>query len=180
MGVFARTRVPSDSLPAYALARANALTVGQDNAAPDAQIGTLFTSQSRRLLANQGSNHVDVYAFPNSKGQVCVVYSAIYGSDGCFGAFTSDVPVSFAVTDPDEVGSGYPAVVAGLAPDTVESISVVIDGSEHQATLQNGAYFYQLGSTESWPQGVVVHYRNGSTASVGVPAIPTIKNPDVG
>jgi hypothetical protein len=166
--VFARVRTSVDVLTPYALAAANSLTRGQASAAPATQLGTLGVGQSRRVLSNQGSTHVDVYVFPNSKGQVCVVYSAIYGSDGCFGSFNADAPVSYALTDPDQVGAGYPAIVAGLAPSTVASIGVIVNGKEQPATLENGAYFYEPGPSDS-AAGVVAHYIDGSTATVGIP-----------
>ena len=176
LSVFSHVRTSADVLTPYALAAAKSLTRGEASAAPATRLGALGVTQSRRVLSNQGSTHVDVYVFLNSKGQVCVVYSAIYGSDGCFGSFTPDSPVSYAATDPDQVGAGYPAIVAGLVPSTVASVGVMVNGKEQPATLENGAYFYEPGQTDS-VAGVVAHYVDGSTATVGIPQTHAITTP---
>lgn len=87
-------------------------------------------------------------------------------------SFGGEIPVPDIVVDPDQYFTGEPTEIFGLAPDSVRSISVVVDGKENSARLANNAYFYQLEDGMSYPTKLVVAYSDGNTATVSIPPPP--------
>lgn len=173
LAVLQRPATAADQLPPQTAATAQGILTGSEGLTADVQPGSLVEVKSRRLLTNLGSQGVSIYAVPTSKGNVCTVFSAVYGSAGCFAQFTSETPVSYDVRDVDQVGAGLPAIVDGLAPDNVVSVDVTADGSTHSATLANNAFFYELPSPAAWPQAITVNYRDGSSRTISIAGVPS-------
>jgi hypothetical protein len=168
---FAAPAVASDSLPAAAAAEIADLATGQSAANPGARIGSTSAATSRLLLKGLGGSNVSLYGVPTDKGEVCTVFSAVYGSPGCFSRFTADSPISFDVRDVDAVGSGAPAIVDGLVPNTVSSVDVVVGGKAEAATLGKSAFFYELSDATQWPDAILVHYRSGAQQSFPIASV---------
>jgi hypothetical protein len=164
-------RTAADALTGAAAATAQGLSTGQAAVQSDLQPGGLDLGQSRRLLDGVGSSNVSLFAIPTSKGQVCTVFSAVYGTAGCTAGFTREAPISWDVRDPDQLGGGAPAIVNGLVPNDVASVSVSLDGTTHEATLQRNGFFYELPSTASWPDAIIVGYKNGSTLKLEIASV---------
>jgi len=173
LSVLQRPATAADQLPAATATTADDTLAGSAGLSADVKPGALALVKSRRLLNGLGSQAVSLYAVPTSKGQVCTVFSAVYGSAGCFAQFSSEVPISYDVRDIDQVGSGLPAIVDGLAPDNVASIDVDVDGTLHQATLANNGFFYELPDASSWPNALVVHYTDGSSRTLSIAGLPS-------
>jgi hypothetical protein len=115
----------------------------------------------RLLAAAVGSGRANLYAVTTDKGRVCfLLMTGPYG--GCITTFGGDSPVPVMVAD-------EPAQVFGLAPDTAASIEVLEGGIAHRAQLENNAYFYESDAGGTYPQTVVVTYRDGSSARIDIP-----------
>lgn len=158
VNAFQRQRRSSDALSAGAQGELSNLLKGAPPASSPLNPGTPDPGRSRRLMANLGGHSVDFFGVPTSKGQVCMVFGGVYGSPGCFDRFSQRAPISWDLRDIDEVGSGEPPIVDGLAPPSVTRIDVVVSGKTHSASLANGAFFYELPSPDLWPQQLVVTY----------------------
>jgi len=82
--------------------------------------------------------------------------------------FSAAVPVGWTVFDPDEVDSGSPVIVAGVAPDDVSAVVVVVDGEKSEATIANNAFVYQLSKSTSYPSSIVVTYADGASRTIEI------------
>ena len=81
LAVFSKPHSARDALPAELVERAASLAGGSE--LPDAvRNGTLDLANAKLLLADVGSTHSNLYAFPTSKGRVCYMLTA--GPEGCF------------------------------------------------------------------------------------------------
>jgi len=174
-GAFHPSPVPSVSLPAQAnvaaLKTAPSLTPSQlqqllaqapDLTPPASQPaawtpGQALMHQARVLMTNVGTAKRTIYAYPTSRGRVCAVLTDY--SSGCLDGFRdrfADVDFTF--------GRG---IVWGLAPNSVTAVDVYAGGVSRPARLENNVYFFEGDA----PQQIVVHFRNGSTKSVAIPAV---------
>jgi hypothetical protein len=171
ISILSRTGTVADRLPAAAV---NALR----SVVPPAEIpstlnpGTPAGAQAKLALRDLGTDHVSLYIVPTSKGQVCSVFSADYGTMGCFDRFTEETPISWSVADPDRLGAGIPAIVTGIVPDSVTAVDVKIDGQDAPAALANNAFFYEVPAAASWPQAIVATFANGAIATIDVAPAP--------
>jgi hypothetical protein len=148
-------RVPAIALPAEVAATAEHFSQG---------VGEISLNAVRRLESGLGSEGVSVYALPVAAGQVCYyISSAVAPGGSCVGSFDDQLPVAVSVY----AGTGIPPTVAGLAPDGVTAVDVLVDGSRHPAELGNNVIFFEaVGSERTDLGGVVVHYRSGASRTV--------------
>jgi hypothetical protein len=58
-------------------------------------------------------------------------------------------------------------IVWGLVPNSVTAVDVHVSGAKRPARLENNVYFFEGDA----PQQLVVHFRDGSTKSVAIPAV---------
>ena len=69
-------------------------------------------------------------------------------------------------------GRGSAITVAGLAPDTVKGVTVVVNGQLREAELKNNAFFWQTDATSITREsldGLRVEQADGSSISVATP-----------
>lgn len=124
----------------------------------------------RRLIVGAGASGASVYAVPTDRGHVCSVVfippSAAAG--GCVDRFSAAVPVGWTVFDSDEVDSGSAVIVAGVAPDDVSRVQVVVDGVSAEAKIANNAFVYELSKNNSYPSEIVVTYADGTSRTIAI------------
>jgi hypothetical protein len=169
LAVFARPRTKED-VPSGRVAAVLADLEGQEQVSPALRPGTPSLRSSRLLLADVGSWHGSIYAAPTERGNVC--YLVTSGPETCPAGFTQAFPVDVMVFDRDEVGRGSPAAVAGLVPNDVAGVTVMVDGAGHPARIDNNAYFYELGdATAVSPESLVIRYRDGTSLTMRLPAL---------
>ena len=112
--------------------------------------------QARVLMTDVGTAKGTIYAYPTSRGRVCAVLTDY--SSGCLDGFRdrfADIDFTY--------GRG---IVWGLAPNSVTAVDVYVGGVRQATRLENNVYFFEGGA----PQQLVVHFRDGSTKSVAIPA----------
>jgi hypothetical protein len=166
MQVLTQPRTAADVIPS-SFAPALSAFLTSDSVDEALRPGALESSRSHRLLADLGAAHASLYALPTNKGRVCFIFAdpePKFG--GCVSSFGGDVAI------PRVVGDGQPREVFGLVPDSVTSVGVVDEGAEHDAVVQNNAYYYQLGSPLSYPEAIVVTYADGTTTREKIPPPP--------
>lgn len=149
---------------------AQLLTSGDTGVPSEWLPGDARLERGRLLLSNVGTTGRDVYAFPTTRGRVCVVVSAF--SAGCVHAFTREHPVDVSVGDPDQAGIGESVIVAGIAPNEVVKVVVLADDGAHRAQVRNNAFFYQLADnavTVGAVNGLVVGFRDGTSTTMTFP-----------
>jgi hypothetical protein len=169
LAVFARPRTKEDAPPSRVAATLTDLE-GQEQVSPALRPGTPSLHSSRQLLADVGSWHGSIYAAPTERGNVC--YLVTGGPETCPARFSQASPVDVMVFDRDEVGRGSPAAVAGLVPNDVAGITVVVDGVGHPARIDDNAYFYELeDATASSPESLLVRYRDGTSLTMQLPSL---------
>lgn len=156
MAVFSRTRSSADAVPAADVAKEAALGVDDINVPGDQRPGTPNNNRSHLLLDHVGISDAAVYAVPTDKGRVCFIFTA--GAEGCVAAFTDQVPTAYVLLPPD---------IVGLVPDSVTRVTVRVNGSEQDATLRNGAFFYEL-QPNAAAQAITLYYDDGHSRSVDV------------
>jgi hypothetical protein len=168
--IFSRPRTAEDVLPPALAARVVESLPGAPPVPEEARNGRLYLDQSRRLLAGMGSAGVSLYAFPSERGGICAVFDRWGG--GCLGApaFTPDRPISVDLIDPDGPGGALPAVVAGLVPDNVVGVQVLVGDKTYEAVVKNHAYFLELPSANDRPQAVRALFSGGELATVALPS----------
>lgn len=167
--VFAQPRKQADVLPPAAAATLGSLE-GQEQVSSALRPGTPDLRSSRLLLADVGWWHGAIYAAPTERGNVC--YLVTGGPETCPTGFTQASPVDTMIFDRDEVGRGHPAAVAGLVPDDVSSVTVVVGGVGHPARMGDNAYFYELADpAASSPESLLVRYRDGTSLTVPLPSL---------
>jgi hypothetical protein len=143
---------------------------GQEQVSPALRVGTPSLRSSRRLLADVGSWHGAIYAAPTERGNVC--YLVTGGPETCPAGFSQMSPVDVMVFDRDELRRGSPAAVAGLAPNDVAGVTVVVEGTGHPARIDNNAYFYELyDPTAGSPESLVIRYRDGTSLTMPLPPL---------
>jgi hypothetical protein len=147
------------------------IITGNDSDIPAGMVspGRAKLEGARVLLSKLGVNNRRIYAFPTDQDAVCAGLTDL--DAGCLQGFNQDAPVSCTVGDPDRAGSGDPGLVWGLAPDQVVAIAVVVNGTKHGATLENNAYFYELGNNTIPAKaitGLVLHYRDGTVKDMAI------------
>lgn len=78
------------------------------------------------------------------------------------------MPAGWTVYDVDGLGTGEPAAVAGLVPDSAADVSIVVNGIKQEATVQNNGFFYQLGNNTQSPEAVIVSYEDGRASTIRI------------
>jgi hypothetical protein len=169
LAIFSRPRTKADA-PPPAVAATLADLEGQKQVSDALRPGTPDLLSSRLLLADVGSWHGAIYAAPTERGNVC--YLVTGGPETCPSGFTQAFPVDVMVFDRDEVGRGNPAAVAGLVPDDVAAVTVVVEGAGHPARLDGNAYFYELDDPLAVsPQSLLIRYRDGTSLTMRLPPL---------
>lgn len=166
MGALKRAQVASDHIPA---ASGGFVNTRKPDGVPDSLFeGAWQLAGSRRLIAAAGASRASVYAVPTEKGHVCniIFVPPAAAAGGCVDDFSSVSPIGWTVFDPDEVDAGSAVVVAGVAPDDVSSVGVVVDGATFEAALANNAFLYQLSTSASYPSSIVVTYADGASRTI--------------
>lgn len=171
LSVFDQPRMPADDLPADARSEVEAVLAASESVDASLQPGAA-NGGSRLLLADLGEAHASLFAFRTTKGNVCMVFTAGYGSGGCFARFSHDVPVAWDVRDVDEVGGGLPAIVSGIAPDDVSSVGVRVGDRLIPALLKNNGFFLELPDGSPWPSELSVGFDGGEEARVQIAPLP--------
>jgi len=170
LAVFSKKRGPADVLPARLAASLGDLA-GDASVPAALRNGTPQLEKSRLLLSNVGSTHADLYAFPTSKGYVCQAFDA--GPRGCSRSFTRELPVGLTRFDVDGLGTGTPMAIAGLVPNNITRVDVVVEGTAHAALLRNNAYFFEAPNAAAQPEAVRVHFASGNTTTIPLAQITT-------
>lgn len=129
--------------------------------------GALRLGQGRRLLVGVGSRERTLYAWPTTKGAVCVLVAGEVGT--CDDRVTEKVPVVAVQGDPDALGSGQPGLVAGLVTDDVVRVDVRVGGVVSRARLANNGFLYELGTQDRLADAIVAGYRDGVTRTLALP-----------
>jgi hypothetical protein len=125
--------------------------------------GRADLDKARMLMTGLGREQRSIFAFPTAKGRVCSELTNF--SSGCLDGFRSRSPVAVTYGDPSAT---EPGIVWGLAPDDVNAVSVIVNGSAHPAQLGKNAYFYQGSSSASAFEALVITFKNGQTKTVPI------------
>jgi hypothetical protein len=171
MKVFGNTAAPTDSIPAKfdgLVARLTPPSSVQQELNP----GAPNPEDSRLVLSDLGTTQASLYAFPTDKGNVCFIFTGGPVA-GCVPSFGGQVAVPYSTIDPDQDFSGQGTEVFGLAPDSVRSIKVLVNGDEYPARLDNNAYFYQLQDGAAFPSALEVTYDDGTVANISIAPPPS-------
>ena len=163
----------SDPLPAAIVAAAQALTESSADVPDAARPGSLDLTKGRLLLDHLGSQGMSLYAVPTDKGEACG-FLTDYGTIGCAHAFTDQAPVAWNLADVDGFGSGSPPILAGLLPNDVTAVKVLVDGVEEAAVVGNNGFFYELPRNDAWPKVLVVVHQAGGVDTVTLPSAPPL------
>jgi hypothetical protein len=163
LAVFERARTAADILPARVAARLPSLA-GDERVPVEFRNAPVRLAESRLLLSGVGSLRADLYAIPTANGGLC--YAFTRGPQSCLVELTAKQPVSVAQYDPDGPGRGRPSAVAGIAPNDVVRIDVVIGGRRRRAILRNNAYFYEASNARDQPSALIVRFRDGKRVHV--------------
>lgn len=165
-------RTASDVLPEFA---GGVAVLERPHGVPDQQYeGAWQLDESRRLRTSSGWWHVGLYVVPTTRGKLCQVL-AVYstttgphsrGAGGCLTHFSSASPSGAIIFDPDAVDAGGPVIVAGAAPDDVETVDVVVKGVAHRVQIRENAYVYELEDNRSYPESVVITRLGGEVRTL--------------
>jgi hypothetical protein len=132
MAVFQQPAISSNEIPPELAAAQERL--------PSQAHGRAIPGQVRRLGQNLGRNSVDIFAFPTTRGVVCVFVAEHTSAATCVDSFT---PATGNVQWGIYSGSGTPQTVFGLASDAVTDVQVVVGGTAQSAALQTNSFFWQ-------------------------------------
>jgi hypothetical protein len=127
------------------------------------QYGSLDESTSRLLSHGVGGD--TIYADISTRGQLCEVIGVI--TAGCIEQFNAEAPVAVNMYDPDSIGSGEPAVLAGIAPDGVTSVTALDDGGPvARASVSNNAFAVQFAPSQDARKivAIEIQYSDGRAA----------------
>jgi hypothetical protein len=102
------------------------------------------------LLSEVGEEGLTVAAWPSGQHAVC--YKSSAGGAGCFDRFHE--PFNWTISDPDQIGEGIPISVWGFVSDQVAAVSILVDGDEIPALVENNAVFVQLPDSATRPEGI--------------------------
>ena len=126
----------------------------------NAQTADVQPDQTRLVATFPG--HARLYAAAGRAGKLCYVYVERNGwLLSCRPDLTSGMPIMFLT----EHGSGYPTLVAGLARDDVGSLSFRIGGVTRTIPVRGNAFWYRDASGGRPPRSVLVHFRDGRSAT---------------
>ena len=139
-------------------------------------VGQIDVPAVRLLESGLDKENVGVYAMPVLGGQVCYYISSTVAPGGsCVGSFDDDVPVAVSVYS----GAGIPPTIAGLAPDDVTGVDVILKGSRTAAILRNNVVFFEAADAKRADiGGLVVHYRTGASRTLSFDF--TVGEPELG
>jgi hypothetical protein len=164
LAVFSRPAKESDSLPPSVLGDASSLN-GTPDIEESLRPGRPDLGKVRLVLSGVGQGDLSLYAFPTDKGQACFLVPD--GGATCVQEFTQSQPVGLIIFDRDALDAGEPTVVAGLVPDNVTGVEVLVGGVRHLAVLANNGYLHEL-DAGAWPQAIIVGYKDGTTRTMQV------------
>jgi hypothetical protein len=129
--------------------------------------GNVDTTQARLLLSDVGKTHAQLFGIPTSKGGACWIVSD--GPASCIQEFNDRTPIGFTIFDRDGLGGGDPVAVAGVTPDGVSGIEVVVGGQSNEAIVADNGFFYELANSAAYPEAVTVIYADGATRTIAIP-----------
>lgn len=98
-----------------------------------------------------------------------VCYEDTNGNGGCFEVFLGGCNCTLA--DPDELGRGLPAYVAGLVPDSVKAVSVEIAGRTYDANVRSNVFRVEAASPTVKPWDItsaLVTFDDGTQVTVAL------------
>lgn len=142
---------------------------GLQGLADPASQGSPRFDQARLLREGLGVNRVGLYAVPTTGGVVCFLINERTYAATCASEFSSGQGRVAAMLFS---GEGTPFTVAGLAPDSVEGVSVVVNGQVRTASLRDNVFFWQSDSpsiTRESLDELRVTRDDGSSLTVDVP-----------
>jgi hypothetical protein len=170
MSVFSRPRTEADVLPG-GLDLPFRLECTEWHLAHGWCLGDPIPEESRLLLSGLGVTNLSLYAWPTTKGGVCLAFVG-EGGGSCIRDFADGkTRVQYMGIDPDHTGSGYPSTFIGLVPDDVVAAQIQVDGVAQAAIVESNALFYELpdGSCTNWAfESLTVTYRDGSSNMVPI------------
>jgi hypothetical protein len=128
--------------------------------------GNADLSRAHALMTGLGTAHRMIYAYPTDKGKLCAGLTGV--SSGCLPGFFKNAPIDWTFIPPN---GNEPALVWGIAPDSIEQVGVIVDGVTHIATLENNAYFFQAPTTNTVAfDALIINLADGSTRTVPLPS----------
>ena len=160
MAVFQAPATPDDALPPRL--RAMAATLNPSSVTDRLLPGAPAVDASRLLYGTPGDH--GVYAFPTSKGKVCVLGGQFGG--GCVGGFDlGRTPV--APTWGGSTTAGWFA--AGPAPDEVTSVEAVRPDGTRPAVIGRNFFVYTQPPGEPLPTSLLVRLADGRAVTMPTP-----------
>lgn len=164
-GALTRPRAQGDELPARIQRGVDAMNATRAPVAETLYEGQHLTAQSRLLLAGVGSNDLNVYAYPTTKGRVCFTTSR--GGGGCV---TRSDPIAWGAFVPAQLGQGTKIQYVGVVPNDVRAVRIV-EGTTRPTVFANNAFFYELEFRGSWPTALEIEHRSGRVEVIDLPAL---------
>jgi hypothetical protein len=134
MRVFEQSPIPSGEVPPEVAEAQRQL--------PSRAHGEAIPGQVRRLGQDLGRNSVEMYAFPTTRGVVCIFVAERTSAATCVDSLT---PATGNVQWGLYEGVGAPVTVFGLAADSVTDVRVLLTGGAERAPLRNNSFFWQSG-----------------------------------
>jgi hypothetical protein len=128
-------------------------------------MGQPLVGQAHDLIANIGTVHDTLSAFPTSNGDVCFEVRAA-GSCGNPNTDPSGAGITWGILSIRSTGTR----VYGVASDEVAKVEVEIGSIDHPATLSDSGFYYQLpdGVAGDDVQQIVATWKDGSVHPVSV------------
>jgi hypothetical protein len=167
-------RTASDALPPAA--RPLAVSERPDGTSNELFEGAWLIGESKQLVPAKGSRHASFYVVPTTRGWLCQVVTvdpageeSVSAAGGCITDFSPSTPIGLNILDSDAVDSGEPVIVAGVLPKDVTAISVIVGGRGHAASIENGAYLYELVDPTEFPDAIQIRYNDGRNRTVDLP-----------
>jgi hypothetical protein len=170
LAVFKQTPTARDraaARDARVLASIEGLTAHEPNVPAEWLPGEARPGAIRTPLVGLGPGERTIYLVRTTRGRVCAGLTGF--SSGCLAGLPPDVPATLHVADPDASGLGEPALIWGVARDSVRRIDVIVDGASRQAALEGNAYFFQLADPSMSSrsiEAIVVHLASGDSVRV--------------
>lgn len=162
-----RPRTQADDLPARIQRGLDAMNATRAPVTETLYEGQHLKAQSRLLLADVGSNALDIYAYPTSKGRVCFTTSR--GGGGCV---TRSAPLAWGAFVPGQLGQEAKVQYVGIVPNDVRAVRIV-DGEARPTVFANNAFFYELEFRGSWPTALEIEHSSGRLEVLDLPALDT-------
>jgi hypothetical protein len=125
--------------------------------------GEPVLSKTENLLADVGSAHDTLTAFPTTKDRVCY---HVLGAGSC-GRLDMPNGITFSILFVRNSGTR----LYGVAADKVSRVQVVVDGVAHDATLRNNGFYFEVAKAgdDGKVDRVISTFNDGTTHTMDVP-----------